>query len=65
MEKLLLSIEEASEALALGRSLLYQKLQSGELQSVRVGRRRLVPVSAIREYIGKMLTDQEGEAQQP
>lgn len=47
----LLSIDEAAEALGLGRSLLYDEIGSGRLRTVKVGRRRLCPAGAIAEYI--------------
>lgn len=47
----LLSIDAAADALGLGRSLLYGEIGAGRLRSVKVGRRRLVPSSAIPEYI--------------
>lgn len=47
----LLSIDEASATLGLGRSLLYGEIQAGRLRSLTVGRRRLVPAAAIAEYI--------------
>jgi len=46
----LLSIEEAAQALGIGRSRLYDELAAGRLRSVKLGRRRLVPSSAIREF---------------
>ena len=47
----LLSIEQACAALGgIARSTLYQLLDRGELRSVTVGRRRLIPASAIAEY---------------
>ncbi len=49
----LLSIAEASERLGrLSRSALYEgPIAHGELRTCRVGRRRMVPASAIAEYI--------------
>jgi excisionase family DNA binding protein len=47
----LLAIDEASTMLGLGRSRLYAEISSGRLRSVVVGRRRLVPASAIAEFI--------------
>jgi len=46
----LLSIDEAAEALGIGRSRLYDEIGAGRLRSVKLGRRRLVPSSAIREF---------------
>jgi excisionase family DNA binding protein len=45
------SIEDAMERLRLGRSKVYVEMDSGRLRSVKVGRRRLIPESAIVEYI--------------
>jgi excisionase family DNA binding protein len=45
----LLSVEEASRALGVGRSTVYAELGAGRLRSVRVGRRRLIPAAAVAE----------------
>lgn len=47
----LLSIDECAAALGIGRTALYAELMSGSLQSLKVGRRRLIPASAIATYI--------------
>ena len=44
MEKLLLTLDEASEVLGVGRSTVYDLIRFRLLVSVKVGRRRLVPV---------------------
>jgi excisionase family DNA binding protein len=48
----LLSVDEAAARLGIGRSRLYLELGSGRLGSLHVGRRVLIPASAIAEYIG-------------
>ena len=48
----LLSVDEAAELLGVGRTSLYGEVQAGRLRSVKVGRRRLVPSSAISDRIG-------------
>lgn len=48
----LLNITEAARRLGVARTTLYGELQAGRLRSVKVGRRRLVPASAIGERIG-------------
>jgi excisionase family DNA binding protein len=45
----LLSIEQAAQALGIGRTALYSEIWAGRIRSVKVGRRRLVPSSAISE----------------
>ncbi|MDP8905439.1 MAG: helix-turn-helix domain-containing protein [Chloroflexota bacterium] len=45
----LLSVDEAAAAAGVGRSLLYDLIARGRLRSVKAGRRRLVPSSAIAE----------------
>ena len=60
-EKLLLSIPEAMEMTGLGRSLLVEKLLCREIGSVKVGRRRLIPRSAIEAYVAELIKDQIGD----
>ena len=47
-------VEEAAEAMRLSRSRLYELIRSGQLRSVKCGRRRLVPVSALAEYADRL-----------
>lgn len=48
----LLSIEEAAAILGVKRTSVYRVIGAGELRSVKVGRRRLVPSSAVDEFVG-------------
>jgi excisionase family DNA binding protein len=45
----LLSIEQAARALGIGRTALYSEIGAGRIRSFKVGRRRLIPSSAISE----------------
>jgi excisionase family DNA binding protein len=47
----LLGVPEAAAMLSIGRSAIYDQIAAGRLRSIRVGRRRLVPAGAIRDYI--------------
>ncbi len=47
----LYSVEEAAEALRLSRSRIYELIRSGKLRTVKAGRRRLVPVAALAEFV--------------
>jgi excisionase family DNA binding protein len=44
-------IDDAFEISRLGRSTLYNHMKSGRLKSVRIGGRRLIPDSALRELL--------------
>jgi len=46
--------------LSLGRSAIYEQIRSGRLRSVTQGRSRLIPASAIADYIA--LLEQEAKA---
>ena len=49
--RLLLSDIEAARALGLGKTKLRELLAQGAIRSVRVGRRRLVPVQALKDFV--------------
>ena len=50
-EKLLLTIPEVAYRLGLGRSFVYELVMKGEIKSVKIGRARRVPVSAVEEFV--------------
>jgi excisionase family DNA binding protein len=50
----LYGVDEAATALRLSRSLIYELIRTGRLRSVKQGRRRLVPVSALDEYVASL-----------
>lgn len=45
------SIESTMAQLGIGRSKVYELIASGQLRSVKVGRRRLVSEAAINEFV--------------
>ncbi|BBY19017.1 excisionase family DNA-binding protein [Mycolicibacterium litorale] len=47
-------VESVMVRLGVGRSKVFELMASGELRSVRVGRRRLVSEAAINEFINKI-----------
>lgn len=47
-------VDEAAESLRLSRSVVYELIRSGQLRTVKVGRRRLVPVAALAEYVDSL-----------
>lgn len=46
----LYSVTEAAQRLGIGRTRLYAEIGAGRVRSVRSGRRRLVPSSALLEF---------------
>ena len=48
---LLLRVPDVMERLRMSRTVIYEQLRSGRLRSVKQGRSRLIPESAVREYV--------------
>ena len=53
--KVLLTLDEAAFALSVGKTLLKQLVVANHIASVKLGRRRLIPVSALHQYIAFQL----------
>ncbi len=51
-ERVVLTVEEAALFLGLGRSAVYEACRRGELPTRRLGRRILIPVPALLEWLG-------------
>lgn len=49
--KQLYRVPEAMTVLSLSRSVIYELIRSGRLRSVTQGRARLIPATAIAEYV--------------
>ena len=58
--KQLYRIADAMVVLSLGRTAIYEQIRSGRLRSVTQGRTRLIPASAITEYVA--LLEREAKA---
>jgi excisionase family DNA binding protein len=50
MDTLLCSIPDAAKALGVGRSKLYELIGEGLLETVSIGRRRLVRTNSVRAF---------------
>jgi excisionase family DNA binding protein len=59
MDKLLLTPEEAAEVLSLGRTKVYQLIGEGTLRSVRIGKCRRVPASALADLVEQLADGQD------
>ncbi|NKR31351.1 excisionase family DNA-binding protein [Rhodococcus hoagii] len=47
-------IEAACERLSVGRSTLYGLMDAGKIRSVKIGKSRLIPESAICEFVAAL-----------
>ena len=53
--KLLLTPQEAADALSINRTTLYALLMRGEIRSILIGRARRIPVQVLEEWIAGKL----------
>ena len=49
MDAIFISIADAARTLSVGRTKLYQLVDEGRVETVRLGRRRLVKVASLRK----------------
>jgi excisionase family DNA binding protein len=54
VDPVLYRVDEAAAALRLSRSSVYELIRSGQLRTVKHGRRRLVPVTALADYVASL-----------
>ena len=47
----LLSVEEAARRLRIGRTTMYGLISAGDIETVTIGRRRLVPPECVAAYV--------------
>ena len=59
MTRLLLTVPEAAEALAISRSKLYELLAAGAVDSIRIDGSRRIPFSALEEYVSRLLAERK------
>lgn len=52
MEPILCSQAEAGKMLAIGKTKLGELISSGQIETVRIGTRRLVKISSIKQLAG-------------
>jgi len=50
-ERLTLTVEETAKALGIGRQLAYERVRTGEIPAIKIGRRILVPRSALEKLL--------------
>jgi excisionase family DNA binding protein len=53
-ESLLLTVEEASRLLRVGRTTMFDLIGRGEIKSIRIGRRRLIARKSLESFVDDM-----------
>jgi excisionase family DNA binding protein len=51
-ERLTLTVEEAAQLLGISRAFAYEAVRRGEIPSIKIGRRVLVPKAALHKLVG-------------
>ena len=57
VERVLYRVDDVTELLSLSRTVVFDLLRTGRLRSVKQGRTRLIPATALRDYLA--LLEQE------
>jgi excisionase family DNA binding protein len=60
--KALYKVSEARTVLSLSRSVIYELIRTGRIRSVKEGAARLIPASAITEYVALLERESTGRA---
>lgn len=63
-ERLLYSAEEAAELLGIGRTFMFALLASGDISSLKIGKRRKIPRDALDDYIQRLRSEQHPASRQ-
>ena len=59
-DQILLTVEEAARLYSVSRSTLYVLIQRGEIQSIKIGASRRIPVAALDEFVRRQLQGAAG-----
>lgn len=52
--RLLYSIDESADLLSLGKRKVEELVRDGDIETVTIGRRRLVPAEALTDYVTRL-----------
>jgi excisionase family DNA binding protein len=52
MPKITVTLQQAAHQLSVSRSMIYRLIAAGQLRSVHVGGRHLIPVAALTALVG-------------
>lgn len=55
MTRLLHDLDETAELLSISRRVVDRLIKDGEIDTVKLGRRRLVPHEALEDYVARLV----------
>ena len=53
-QKLAVSTHEAAHLAGVGRTTIYEAIQSGDLKSLKIGKRRLIRIDALQAWLAAL-----------
>ena len=60
IERVTVSVDEAAAMLGISRTSAYEYIRTGHLPAIRMGRRLLIPLKAIGDLLGDLVSDHIG-----
>ena len=57
IERLNVCVKDGHHIIGVGRSKFYQLINRGEIPVIKLGRRTLVPVSALRAFVARKMEE--------
>jgi excisionase family DNA binding protein len=54
LQRLLYTVDEAAQCLSVGRTNVFDLIRRGEIESVKIGSRRLVPRAALEAFVNSL-----------
>ena len=62
LERETVTVEEVSRALSIGRNTAYEAVKSGEIPSIKIGKRRIISKAALMRLLDGTLNPSAGKA---
>lgn len=60
-----LTVEETARILRISRNSAYEAARTGEIPTIRIGKRVLVPIGGLEQLLGRSLADCEPDGHSP
>jgi excisionase family DNA binding protein len=54
-------VEDLASVLPIGRTRIFALIKSGELESIKVGRSRLIPTDSVERFLQRLRVEQNGD----